>query len=199
MGIVREDDEEVAVADNQVGAGAVGVAGGVMGLVVRDGLHHLREGFAADEFCADERELDVRILAMGLIPFRVHEARCALAHDGFHSKIQRVRTHLHVGRDSFNVLQRQIQRRRQALVQADVFDVVVNHNSLLFILIDIHRILVVIRAVEVDFDIDIVLGAVDLDGTVLSRRFLELGDLGGAGIGQFIRVLVQRVAVQAMG
>ena len=52
---------------------------------------------------------------------------------------------------------------------------------------------------EVDFDVDIVLGAVDLDGSVLGRGLLELGDLGGAGIGQFIRVLVQRVAVQAMG
>ena len=47
---------------------------------------------------------------------------------------------------------------------------------------------------EVDFDVDIVLGAVHLDGAVLGRRFLELGDLGCAGIAQFIRMLVQGVS-----
>ena len=68
----------------------------------------------------------------------------------------------------------------------------------LLVLIHIHRILVVIFAVEVDLDIDVVLGAVDLDSAVLGRRFLELRDLGGTGIGQFIRVLVQRIPVQPM-
>ncbi len=48
MGVVGEDDEEVAGADDKVGTRAVGVAGGVFRLVVRDGLRHLRERLAAD-------------------------------------------------------------------------------------------------------------------------------------------------------
>ena len=51
---------------------------------------------------------------------------------------------------------------------------------------------------EVDFDVDVVLGAVHMGGAVGGGGFLEFGDLGGAGVGQFIRVLVQGVAVQAM-
>ena len=52
---------------------------------------------------------------------------------------------------------------------------------------------------EVDDDVDIVLGAVNLDSAILCRGFLELGDFGGTGIAQFIRVLVQGVPVQPMG
>ena len=42
----------------------------------------------------------------------------------------------------------------------------------LLALIDIHRVLVVVGAVEVDFDVDIVLGAVHLDGAVLGLNNL---------------------------
>ena len=67
VGVVGEDDEEIARSDDQVGAGTVGVAGGVFGFVVRDGLRHLREGLAADELIALNAELDVGVLAMRFV------------------------------------------------------------------------------------------------------------------------------------
>ena len=72
------------------------------------------------------------------------------------------------------------------------------YSAPLLVLIHVHRVLVVIGAVEVDLDIDIVLRAVDLHGAVLGGRFIELGDFGGSGVGQFIRVLVQGITVQPM-
>ena len=51
---------------------------------------------------------------------------------------------------------------------------------------------------EVDDDVDVILGAVHLDGTIFLRRAFELGDLGRSGVGQLIRVLVQGIPVQPM-
>lgn len=127
MGVVGEDDEEVAGADDQVGAGAVGVAGSVFGLVVRDGLRHLRKRLAADEFGAFNAELDVGVLTMRLVPLRIHERRLVRAHHGLDALRQQMRPDLNVGRHVRNIIERQVQGRRQAFVEADVFDVVVDH------------------------------------------------------------------------
>ena len=128
MGILREDQEEVAVADDGVDARAVGIPRGILHLVVRDGLGNLRKRLAANEFRALEGELDVDIPPMGLIPFRVHEAGGVLADNGFDAQVQRMRADLHVRRDGRDIIQCQVNRRRQALIQADVLDVVVNHR-----------------------------------------------------------------------
>ncbi len=127
VGVVGEDDEEVAVADDHVGAGAVGIAGGIFGFVIRDGLRHLREGLAADELGALNAELDVGELAMRLISLRVHERRLVCAYHGLDALLKLMRTDLNVGRHIRNKIERQIQGRRQAFVEADVFDVVVDH------------------------------------------------------------------------
>lgn len=127
MGVVGEDDEEIAGADDQVGAGAVGVAGSVFGFVVRDGLRHLRERLAADELGAHDAELDVGVLAVRLVPFRVHERCFIRAHNGLDAMLQLMRPDLNVSRHVRNIIERQVQSQRQAFVEVDVFDVVVDH------------------------------------------------------------------------
>ena len=116
MGIIREDHEEVTLADDQVGAGAIGITRGILGLVIRDGFLHLRKRLATDEFRADDGNLDVGIPPMGLIPLRVHETGLIRAHPCLHTEVQRVRPAFHLGCDIFDLLKRHIQRRRQALV-----------------------------------------------------------------------------------
>ena len=69
---------------------------------------------------------------------------------------------------------------------------------LLIRLVHIHRVLVVIGAMEIDDDVDVVLRAVHMDGAVLGRRAPEFGDLRRAGIAQLVRVLIQGVPVQPM-
>ena len=64
--------------------------------------------------------------------------------------------------------------------------------------IRIHRILVVVRTVEVDDDVEVVLAAVHLDGAVFGGGAREFGNLGSAGVTQLIRVLVQGVPIQPM-
>lgn len=127
MGIVGEDDEEIARADDQVGAGAVGVAGGVFGFVVRNGLRHLRERLAADELIAFDAELDVGVLAVRFVAPRVHERRFVRAHHGLDALRQLMRPDLNIGGHVRNVIERQVQGRRQTFVEVDVFDVVVDH------------------------------------------------------------------------
>ena len=128
MGILREDQEEVAVADDGVDARAVGIPRGILRLVVRDGFDDLRKRLEANEFRALEGKLDIDIPPMGLIPFRVHKAGGVLADNGFNAQVQRMRADFHVRRDGRNIIQCQVDRRRQALIQADVLDVVVNHR-----------------------------------------------------------------------
>lgn len=128
MGILREDQEEVAVADDGVDARAVGIPRGILRLVVRDGLDDLRKRLEANEFRTLEGKLDIDIPPMGLIPFRVHKAGGVLADNGFNAQVQRMRADLHVRRDGRDIIQCQVDRRRQALIQADVLDVVVNHR-----------------------------------------------------------------------
>ena len=127
MGVVGEDDEEVAGADDQVGTGAVGVEGGVFGFVVRDGLLYLRKRLAADELVAFDAELDVGVLAMRFVPLRVHKRRLVGAHHGLDALRQQMCPDLNVGRHVGNVIERQVKSRRQAFVEADVVDVVVDH------------------------------------------------------------------------
>ena len=65
--------------------------------------------------------------------------------------------------------------------------------------VEIDRVFVVVFAAEDDFDVAVVLRAVQLDGAVLGFLLVEFGDFDRAGIGQVIRMLVQDVAVQAVG
>ena len=85
MRIFGENHKEVALANDQVCTRAICVAGSILGFVVRDRFRHLRQRLATDEFRTNKRELDIGILTMRLVAFRVHEARGALAHDGFHA------------------------------------------------------------------------------------------------------------------
>ena len=128
MGILREDQEEIAGADDGVHARAVGIAGRVLRLVVRDGLDNLRKWLAANEFRPLQGELDVDIPPMGLIPLRVHEAGRVLAHHRLDPQVKLMRPNLHVRSDGRDVIQRQVDRRRQAFIEADVLNVVVNHR-----------------------------------------------------------------------
>ena len=129
MGILWEDQEEVAVADDRVDARAVGIPRRVLRLVVRDGLRDLRKRLAANEFRPLQDELDVDVPPMGLIPLRVHQAGRVLAHHRLDPQVQQVCTNLHVRRDGRNVIQRQVDGWREAFIEADVFDVVVDHDN----------------------------------------------------------------------
>ena len=75
MRIFGENNKEIALANDQVCTRAICVAGSILGFVVRDRFRHLRKGFATNQLRADKSELDVGILPMGFVAFRVHEAR----------------------------------------------------------------------------------------------------------------------------
>ncbi len=130
MGVVGPDDQEVAVADDGVDAGAVREAGGVLGRVVRNGFRDLLKRLAANELLARDDVLDINVLAVRFVSLFVHEAGLIRADNGFHAKLQQSSTVLDVGPDTRDVIERQVQRRTQAFVQADVADVVVYHSLL---------------------------------------------------------------------
>ena len=128
MGILREDQEEVAVADDRVHARAVGIPRRILRLVVRDGLDNLRKRLAANEFRPLQGKLDVDVPPMGLIPLRVYQAGRVLAHHRLDPQVQQVCADLHVRRDGRDVIQRKVDGWREAFIEADVFDVVVDHG-----------------------------------------------------------------------
>ena len=125
--ILREDQEEVPVADDRINARAVGIPCRVARLVVRDGFGDLRQRFAAHQFRADDCELDVDEPPMGFITQLVRRTRHILAHHGLDAQVQQMRADFNLWPDARHVIQCQVDRRRQALVRADVLDVVVNH------------------------------------------------------------------------
>ena len=128
MGILREDKEEVPVADDRVDARAVGIPRRVLRFVVRDRLRDLRKRLAANEFRPLQGKLDVDVPPMGLIALRVHQAGGVLAHHRLDPQVQQVCANLHVRLDGRNVIQRQVDGWRKAFVEVDVFDVVVDHG-----------------------------------------------------------------------
>lgn len=134
MGVVGPDYEEVAVTDDGINTGTVCVAGGVLGRIVRDGFRDLLQGFAADEFLTRHNVLHVDVLAVGFVSFLIYGAGLVGADDGFDAVDQLRGAVFGFGRHSGDVIQRQIERRAQALVQANIADVVVYHILLFFLL-----------------------------------------------------------------
>lgn len=67
---------------------------------------------------------------MGLIPLRVYQAGRVLAHHRLAPQVQLMRSNLHVRRDGCYVIQCQVDRWRKAFIEADVFDVVVDHDAI---------------------------------------------------------------------
>ena len=128
VGILREDQEEVPVADDRVHSRAVGIPRRVLRLVVRNRLRDLRKRLAANEFRPLQGKLDVDVPPMGLIPLRVHQAGRVFAHHRLDPQVQQVRADLHVRLDGRNVIQRQVDGWREAFIEADFLDVVVNHD-----------------------------------------------------------------------
>ena len=127
VGIVREDHQEVAFADDQIGSGTTRIAGGVLGGIVRDAFHHLLQRLASDDLPAGHDILHIGILAMRFVSFFVDEPRFICADDRFHAVFQERGSVFRVGRYRCDVVQRHVERRGQAFVKADIFDVIVNH------------------------------------------------------------------------
>ena len=130
MGVLGEDEEEVAFAHNEVGAGAVGVAGNVLVGVVGDALLNLGKGLATHEFGAHNAELDIGKAPVRLVAFFVHKTGGIFADYHFHAVVQEVCAVLYLGRHLGDVIQCCIYGRGKAFVQANVFDVVKYHSSL---------------------------------------------------------------------
>ena len=141
MGVVGEDDGEVAGADAERDGGrGFSAPGGRMhgqvievesavflGVILRGGGQEL-ERAAADVLRALQEELHIGILEVRLVPLRVHFLRDIAAHDGLHPVLQQCRAVLQRHLRRRNVIQSDIQRRRNALIQADVLDVIVDHG-----------------------------------------------------------------------
>ena len=59
----------------------------------------------------------------------VHRFGHGLAHNGLYPIVQHISAQLHAGIQCPDVFQRRIQRRREALVQTYVLNVIVNHKT----------------------------------------------------------------------
>ena len=66
-----------------------------------------------------------------LVALRIHERRFVRAHHGLDALLKLMRPDLNVGSHVRNIIERQVQGRRQAFVEADVVDVVVDHIRLM--------------------------------------------------------------------
>ena len=134
MGVVGEDDGEVAGAEAEGDGRSPGsgrrrfiVKSTVACLVVVGGGGEEFQGAAAEVLRAGEEELDVGVLEVGFVALRVALLRHILAHDRLHAVRQKGRTVVHGQTRGSNEVQRGVQGRRKAFVQADVFDMVVDH------------------------------------------------------------------------
>lgn len=106
---------------------AVGILRCVARLVVWDGLGDLHQRLAAHQFRADDRELDVNIPSIGIIPQLVCQPCFVPAHYSLDSKIQQMCADLNLRSHARHIIHRKVDHRRQALIHTYVLDVIVNH------------------------------------------------------------------------
>lgn len=130
VAIVGEEDGEVAgaEAEGEARARLRNVKPAVTRLVVIPRRLQELNRAATDLLRAREEELDVGVLNVRLVSLRVRRLRLVLAGNRFHAMRQKGRAVVHRQHSTSDEIQRRVQRVRQAFIQGNVSDMIVNHS-----------------------------------------------------------------------